>query len=500
VSRLLALLVATFFLNAPAMSAESRGLTVSLKADESEGAEIVADVRLYDNSYALVIGIDEYVAWPRLSNAVKDAKLVAAALESAGFEVTLKTNLNSAQMKSVFEEFFVFKGENPEARLFVWFAGHGHTQDGEGYLVPADAPLASGGAKFRFRSLSLRRFGEYVRQAKSKHAFAIFDSCFSGTIFETARSLPPPAITKATTAPVRQFLSSGDAGQEVSDDGTFRRMFIEAITGKRRADFNSDGYITASELGMFLSDKVTNYSNRRQTPRYGKLNDPDFDQGDFVFSLPKTRIDIPVKPKATAASRESAEAARIEQETTFWNSVKGSGKTSAYQAYIESYPNGAFVRLARAELDALRKAEERKAKEKAQRERQLARRQAATEDKRTETGPAFARSWSGKYFYSDSRAPVPFSVNLQKSGQRISGRMAEPNTFAKQPVNRLFANLSGVIRPDSVVRFTKTYDGTGGVSHSVTYSGKLTGTGRNARISGTWRVRNLSGRFTMAPR
>ena len=78
--------------------------------------------------------------------------------------------------------------------MFVWFAGRGHTQDGEGYLVPADAPVASEDAKFRFKSLSLGRLGEYARQAKCKHAFSIFDSCFPGTIFEKARSSAPPAI------------------------------------------------------------------------------------------------------------------------------------------------------------------------------------------------------------------------------------------------------------------------------------------------------------------
>ena len=51
----------------------------------------------------------------------------------------------------------------------------------------------------------MRRFGEYVRLAESKHAFAVFDSCFSGTVFDGARALPPAAVTRATTLPVRQF-------------------------------------------------------------------------------------------------------------------------------------------------------------------------------------------------------------------------------------------------------------------------------------------------------
>ena len=59
----------------------------------------------------------------------------------------------------------------PEARLFVWYAGHGHTERGQGYLVPADAPRPQEAATgFLRKALSMRRFGDFVRQARSKHA------------------------------------------------------------------------------------------------------------------------------------------------------------------------------------------------------------------------------------------------------------------------------------------------------------------------------------------
>ncbi len=264
-----------------------RGLSVKLKKSEAPGAPVAEEVTLYGSSHALVIGIDDYNAgWPRLSGAVKDAKQVAAELRKNGFDVRTEINLNASELKDVFNNFFIFKGENSSARLFVWFAGHGHTLNGEGYLVPADAPLPSKNeAQFKYKALSLRRFGEYVRQAKSKHVLAVFDSCFSGTIFSSQRSAPPAAITRSVTLPVRQFISSGDADQEVSDDGRFRKLFIRALKGEDRADANGDGYLTGSELGLFLSDRVTNLTQSLQTPRYGKLRDEDYDRGDFVFQV-----------------------------------------------------------------------------------------------------------------------------------------------------------------------------------------------------------------------
>ncbi|MEN8197694.1 MAG: caspase family protein, partial [Pseudomonadota bacterium] len=240
-------------------------------SDEAESAapaaaNIPKSSRLYSSSHALVVGIDTYTnGWPNLNNAVKDAGLMAEALKERGFEVTLATNLNSVEMKQTFEEFFVIKGEDPQARLFVWYAGHGFTEFGEGFLVPADAPRPEAGARFRLKALSLRRFGEYVRMAYSKHAYTVFDTCFAGTIFASQRGAPPPAISRAAMDPVRQFLTAGDADQEVPDDGRFRELFVAALNGERGADANTDGYLTATEMGIFLSNAVSNYSQNRQT-------------------------------------------------------------------------------------------------------------------------------------------------------------------------------------------------------------------------------------------
>jgi hypothetical protein len=364
-----------------AIAVESRGLSVPLKASEAQDAKIIEEVQLYSESYALVIGIDDYnVGWPRLSMAVKDAKSIAEALETKGFDVTLKLNLNSRQLRDTLEEFYLIKGENPDARLFVWFAGHGHSQEGEGFLIPTDAPKPSAGGKFYRKAMSLRRIGEYVRLAASKHSFAVFDSCFSGTVFEAARALPPVAVTRATTLPVRQFLTSGDAGQIVSDNGTFRELFIRALNGEEKADANGDNFLTASELGLFLTDRVTNLTKSKQTPRYGKLRDKDWDRGDFVFSLPRRPTKAAARiaaQTAPSANRGAAEAAKIEQETVFWESIKDSGDAGLYRAYLDSFPTGTFAPIAKAKL--------------AETEAQEARRQKALEDERQKLAAERAR-------------------------------------------------------------------------------------------------------------
>jgi len=364
-SILLILLLFYIFLLSAFQAQAKRGLNikVKIKATENVNAPVVEEVDLYGESHALVIGIDKYTqGWPRLSEAVNDAELVADELRKKGFNVTFKENLDSRELKQTFEEFFILKGENPQARLFVWFAGHGHTLDREGFLIPADAPRPDEGARFKLKALSMRRFGEFVRLAQSKHAFAVFDSCFSGTIFDSQRTAPPPAITRATTLAVRQFLTSGDADQKVSDDGRFRKLFIRALRGEEKADANGDGYLTGSELGMFLTDRITNLTQARQTPRYGKLRDENYDIGDFVFlsassggtvkkpSAPEVRESEPKVPKG----RQSL----LELELEFWKSIKNSKEPDEFEAYLEEFPEGKYARLAKIKIKKLKQKEE----------------------------------------------------------------------------------------------------------------------------------------------
>jgi formylglycine-generating enzyme required for sulfatase activity len=340
---LAALSVAVLWLVALTQPSEAatRGLALEIKASEAPNAPTVETVNLYTKSYALVIGINDYDrGWQRLSKAVSDARRVAKALEKHGFDVTLRTDLKSDDLAATLKDFFIDRGRDPNARLFVWFAGHGATVDGEGYLIPTDGAALTDEKGFLRKAISLRDFGKFARYAKSKHVFSVFDACFAGTIFNVARSRTPPAITRVTTEPVRQFLSSGDAGQEVSDNGEFASMFIEALEGRSRADANADGYLTGSEIGENLTYRMTNVTNNRQTPRSGKLRSAKFDRGDFVFSLGG-----PAKKQKSVA---------MDKEALFWSTIKDSKRASDFEAYLQQYWKGTFTSLARIRLNELK--------------------------------------------------------------------------------------------------------------------------------------------------
>jgi hypothetical protein len=84
---------------------------------------------LYNASFALVVGVANYTnGWPRLDEAVNDAREVKTALEEQGFVVTLVENPAAVQLKDAIESFLATHGLSKETRLLFYFAGHGHTQ------------------------------------------------------------------------------------------------------------------------------------------------------------------------------------------------------------------------------------------------------------------------------------------------------------------------------------------------------------------------------------
>lgn len=291
---------------------------------------------IYEESHALLIGISDYTGgWPRLRGVREDIKAVDAALIQAGFATEIVLDPDRAGVDRAITRFIARVGSRPNNRLLFYYAGHGHTlkasYGGEmGYIVPRDAPNPNvDRAGFMASAISMQTIEIYARQIESKHALFVFDSCFSGSVFHPTRAIPD-VVREKSAYPVRQFITSGAADQPVPDYSTFRRSFVAAITGQ--ASIGKDGYLTGSQLGAYLEEKVTNYSRRTQTPQYGKLQDPNLDRGDFIFALPAGST--PMSPSAAEA------------EIVFWQTIASSTNPDDFAAYLQQYPNGRFAALA----------------------------------------------------------------------------------------------------------------------------------------------------------
>jgi hypothetical protein len=107
--------------------------------------------------------------------------------------------------------------------------------------------------------------------------------------------------------------------------------------------------------------------------------------------------------------------------------------------------------------------------------------------------------WTGKYEYPGGfQAPVEFTVIFLQKGDELLGHIKETNTFGKQPEPLLHSSLKGHLNKETrELKFTKTYDGTAGVSHSVEYSGRLSEDG-NTLDAGSWNLGGIGGTYLLA--
>ena len=259
---------------------DTRGVNLIIK--DSTGQTLT----YYKNSYALVVGVSDYTnGWPDLPNAISDATEVGKCLTRHGFKIESLFNPTKSELNKALEDFIFQHGQFEDTRLIFYFAGHGHSitmpYGGKlGYIVPTDAPLPDQNkTDFMQKAISMQEFDKDARQIQARHVLYIFDSCFSGSIFALTRSAPKP-IDQYIKYHVRQFITAGKEHEEVPDESIFTKQLITALNGA--GDIIKDGYITGSELGLYLQENVPPYSN--QHPQFGKIRDIDLAKGDFVFS------------------------------------------------------------------------------------------------------------------------------------------------------------------------------------------------------------------------
>jgi len=267
-----------FLINPTVLFAVTRGISVVSKQGQP--------LQLYDSYNALVVGISDYQSWPDLPYAVGDAEEVAKRLKKMGFNVKLVINPNSYELNNAINEMTYRMGRERERAVLFYYAGHGETEsmaDGTkmGYIIPKDCPLLMKNPMgFASKAVSMRDIESASLRMRAKHVLMLFDSCFSGALFSLVRAAPDD-ITEKSTLPVRQYITAGREDEQVPDKSMFKRCFLIGLKGA--ADMTGGGYITGSEMGMYLADNVVNYTRRQQHPQYGKINNPDLDQGDFIF-------------------------------------------------------------------------------------------------------------------------------------------------------------------------------------------------------------------------
>jgi formylglycine-generating enzyme required for sulfatase activity len=249
---------------------------------------------LYKDYYALVVGVGDYDKWPDLSDSVKNSKEFSWFLRQRGFNVKLLIDPDSQELKGALNDIAEDIGQEPDRGIVFYYSGHGETQilsDGTklGWIIPRDCPLLKDDPqRFAKLAISMKTIEEYSKRLRSRHLIMFFDSSFSGSVFTTETAALRFVLEK-NALPMRQYIIASREDEPVTDQTIFIQSMLKGLKGN--ADYNNDGYITGSELGVYLADRLVKDTKGPQHIQYCKIKDSTSNQGDFVFLLKETKLD-----------------------------------------------------------------------------------------------------------------------------------------------------------------------------------------------------------------
>jgi len=289
---------------------------------------------LAEKRVALVIGNSAYKNVGRLANPANDATLVGGMFKKAGFDnVDVRLDLNAAEMRRSLRE---FAGRTRDAEVAViYYAGHGIELDGTNYLIPTDAALETDGDVLD-ETVALDRALFAIEPAKQLR-LVILDACrdnpFAKTMKRTiaARAIGRGLAKVEPTSPNTMIAFAAKAGSTASDGDSKNSPFATALVER----LPTPG-LDLGKAFRFVRDDVLKSTGNKQEPYvYGSLG------GDDV-SL------VAAKPAVTAPQGPQAnpqDAVRRDYELALQ-----AGDRDAWEAFLQTYPDGFYANLARVQL------------------------------------------------------------------------------------------------------------------------------------------------------
>ena len=300
---------------------------------------------------AFVVGNGAYKVAPALGNPGMDARAVSAALKRLGFEVIEGYDLDLASMRGKVSE---FSAALPEAKAaLIYYAGHGVSVDEENYLLPTDINLKSP-SDLDLNAIGLSVMLKMMRRQETVNV-VILDACrdnpFAAELAASGKKTRSIVSTRGLS-PIDNDLAKGTLIAFATDpkstalDGKpgDNSPFTKALL----AHIEDPGVPVGTVMDRVRAD-VFEATNKRQTPW---VNTSII--GEFFLNpaeaAPKP-AEQPAQVAALAPQSPSpfavAHAERQAQENKLWESAERSNLPEDYKVYLESYPSGIYVQMAK---------------------------------------------------------------------------------------------------------------------------------------------------------
>lgn len=236
--------------------------------------------------YVLAVGISQYQNTDlALGFAAKDAQDFVTALRTqhGGLyrDVVAKVLTDAGATKDeILDGLDWLRKETTEKDVAVLFlAGHGvNDQSGIYHFLPANANLEK-----------LKRTGVPFSDIKNTlstltgKTLAFIDTCHSGNVMGARRGVADinSVVNELTSADNGAVVFASSTGNQYSledpawGNGAFTKALVEGLSGK--ADYSGKGKITINMLDLYLSERVKELTQGRQTPTTTKPQTvPDF--------------------------------------------------------------------------------------------------------------------------------------------------------------------------------------------------------------------------------
>ena len=218
---------------------------------------------------ALVIGNAAYADSP-LTNSGNDARDMAQALTRIGFNVTILTDRNRAQMTQAIRNFGL-AAAGAETALF-YFAGHGVQVRGKNYLIPTGQRFADEG-EIEADAVDVNTVLGRMEQARASVSVVILDACRNNPLARDGRNVARGlARMEAPSGALVAF--AAQPGAEAIDgsgrNGLYTKYLLRHI--------ETVG-LTAEQMFKRVRSDVERESGRRQSPR----EETSLTGADFFF-------------------------------------------------------------------------------------------------------------------------------------------------------------------------------------------------------------------------
>ena len=333
-----------------------------------------ANLEFYNNSHALIIGINKYANLPselQLDFAENDAtELRDILIRSYGFApenitVLLSEQATKQNIDDALAELTDSNRVKPNDRVLVYFSGHGQTvqlQNGgeAGFLIPSDAKVdlnkTNNPVSYRKSCLSMNSIWESLELCPARHRLIVVDACISGLWANAMGEIVPPlsktVVSKLLHLYALQLITAGGKNKKAQQDPKFRhsiftKNFLEQLKSKTTTQ---DTVFVVSEIAIKVKMAVIGMTDGKQTPVFVNHDT----EGEFLFVTTKTQ-NVPAllrktivtvskpKPRETSAniSNSNSKPRKDDRELDgFTAKFKKNAKDSADMIFI---PAGEFT-------------------------------------------------------------------------------------------------------------------------------------------------------------